>query len=168
MYEKVAGLTGVAGTAFIVGMIIYLIFVIGMWVLFVWICKKIAMSKGLSKNYMWFGLLGIIGIIIVAVIPGNPQNNNYGYNQYNQPNQYGQNTYGQPNQYGQNPYGQNQYGQPSQYGQNGFNQQTNGQQGYMLNGQQFNGTNNVTMCPKCGASMSGETDFCPFCGEKVK
>lgn len=163
MYESVAGVTSAAGIAFTVGMIVYLIFAIGMCVLFIWICKKIAMSKGLSKNYMWFGLLGIIGIIIVAVMQGNPQNNNYGYNQYNQPNQYGQNPYNQPNQYGNNPYGQS-----NQYNQNGFNQQNNGQQGYMLNGQQFNGMNNVTMCPKCGASMSGETDFCPFCGEKVK
>ncbi len=174
------------GWAVIVVMILYIAFAAGICALFVWACKKIAESKGLSKNYMWFGLLGLIGIIVVAVIPGAPQNNNYGYTQYNpqnQPNMYGQqNMYGQPNMYGQqnmygqpNQYGQqNMYGQPNQYGQQNMYGQPNmygqnmNQQGYTLNGQQYSGINNVTTCTKCGASMSGESDFCPFCGTKVK
>ncbi|MBQ2745464.1 MAG: hypothetical protein IJF37_07640 [Lachnospiraceae bacterium] len=168
------------GGAITVGIIFYLAFMVGLCALFVWACKKIAEGKGLPSSYMWFGLLGLIGLIVVAVIPDRrqQQNNYYGYqqyphNSYGQPNQYGQNPYGQPNEYGQNPYGQpNQYGQnpyghPNQYGQNIYNQNMN-QQGYTLNGQQYSSMHNVTTCSKCGASMSGDSDFCPFCGTKVK
>ncbi len=146
------------GGAITVGIIFYIAFMVGLCVLFVWACKKIAEGKGLPSSYMWFGLLGVIGLIVVAIIPDRrqQQNNYYGYQQYPQ------NSYGQPNQYGQNPYGQ-----PNQYGQNIYNQNMN-QQGYTLNGQQYSSMHNVTTCSKCGASMSGDSDFCPFCGTKVK
>ena len=47
---------------------VWIAIVVGICALFVWICKKIAESKGLPSSYMWFGLLGVIGIIIVAVM----------------------------------------------------------------------------------------------------
>lgn len=147
-----------------IAVVISLLVSVGICALMIWACKKIAEGKGLSSAYMWLGLLGVIGIIIVAVIPGKEQNN-YGYTQYPQ-NQYGQpNMYGQPNQYSQ----PNQFGQQGQYSQsNQFGQYSqSNQQGYTLNGQSYTGTQNVTMCPKCGASTSGESDFCPFCGSKV-
>ena len=74
---------------------------------------------------------------------------------------FGNMQYGQ-NQYGNNQYGQNPYNQPNQYGQNMSHP------GYTLNGQQYSSMQNVTTCSKCGASMSGDSDFCPFCGAKVK
>ena len=126
--------------------LISLLFSVGMCVLWIFVCKKIATSKGLPSSYMWFGLLGLIGVIVVAVMQDRSQQNNYGYMQYGQ-----QNPYGQPNQYGQNIYNQNM-----------------NQQGYTLNGQQYSSMHNVTTCSKCGASMSGDSDFCPFCGTKVK
>lgn len=36
----------------------------------IFLCRAIARRKGLSESYMWLGLAGIIGLIIVAVIPG--------------------------------------------------------------------------------------------------
>lgn len=136
------------GTAMV---LVGLLFSVGMCVLLVWCCKKIAESKGLSKHFMWLGLLGVIGIVIVAVIPGQQQYNG-GYTSYGQ-----QNQYGQPNQQGQNFYNQT-----------GFYQQDTAQQGFSLNGQPVNDMKNVTVCTKCGATMSGLTDFCPFCGAKVR
>ncbi len=35
----------------------------------IFLCRMIARQKGLSGSYMWLGLAGIIGLIIVAVIP---------------------------------------------------------------------------------------------------
>lgn len=54
-------------------------------------CRYIAKSKNLSTNYMWFGLLGIIGLIIVIVIKGNYEFNSYAsptYEGYNNQNMY--------------------------------------------------------------------------------
>ena len=175
----------VATVAMIIGILVYVVIV----ALFVFACRKIAMSKGLSPNYMWLGLLGLIGIIIVAM-PGNQnpyqdpryaeymkqynqnlnnQNqyggqNQYGQNPYNQ-NQYGQNPYNQ-NQYGQNPYNQNQYGGQNQYGHNPYDQ-NNLNQGYNLNGQNDLGNFSSNICSKCGASVGTDSAYCPFCGNKV-
>ena len=74
------------GGAITVGIIFYIAFMVGLCVLFVWACKKIAEGKGLPSSYMWFGLLGVIGLIVVAIIPDRrqQQNNYYGYLQYPQ------------------------------------------------------------------------------------
>ena len=52
---------------------VWIAIAVGICALFVWICKKIAESKGLPSSYMWFGLLGVIGIIIVAVMGSSPK-----------------------------------------------------------------------------------------------
>lgn len=143
--------------AMILSVIMGLVFYFGMIALFVFACRKIAQSKNLSPYYMWFGLLGVIGIIIVAVLPANQNYNPYydprnnSYNPYMNQGQYGQN---------QNQYGQNQYNQNT-YGQNG------GNQGYTLNGQYYQNGAEGKRCSKCGASVSCESDYCPFCGNKV-
>lgn len=36
----------------------------------IFLCRAIAKRKGLSESYMWLGLAGVIGLIVVAVIPG--------------------------------------------------------------------------------------------------
>lgn len=113
--------TAVAGVfwgTFIIGLLVW----VAVTVIFILICGAIAKSKGLPKSYKWFGFLGIIGLIIVAVSsPKTPpqQQNAYYYPYQQQPPPYGQQQpYGQPQQppYGQPPYGQQQppYGQPQQ------------------------------------------------------
>ena len=144
-------------SAIIFSAIFGLVFYLGILVLMIFACRKIAQSKNLSPNYMWFGLLGVIGIIVVAVMPANQNYNPYydprnnSYNPYMNQNPYGQN---------QNQYGQNQYNRNT-YGQNG------GNQGYTLNGQYYQNDADGKRCSKCGASVSSDTDYCPFCGNKV-
>lgn len=137
-------------SAIIFSAILGLVFYFGILALFIFACRKIAQSKNLSPNYMWFGLLGVIGIIVVAVMPAN-QN----YNPYQDPRNNSYNPYMNQNPYGQNQYNQNTYGQNS------------GNQGYTLNGQYYQGGTNGKMCSKCGASVSSDSEYCPFCGNKV-
>lgn len=138
----------IAITAMIISLIVSLI----LMVVFVFVCRKIALGKNLSPNYMWFGLLGVIGVIIVAVIQPKQAYNPYQdprYNPYNNQNPY----------MNQNPYAnQNQYGQMNQY---------NGQMN-QYNGQYNSSLGQSKVCGKCGASVGADTDFCPFCGNKVK
>ena len=87
------------------------------------ICLKIATSRGASKAFCLFGLLGIIGVILTAVITANRQNMNNNY-----PNNAG--VY--PNGAGGNPnmgMGNYQNGQNRNYvsPQNGFNNQAGNQ-----------------------------------------
>ncbi len=156
---------------------------VGLAALFVFLCRNMAREKGLPDTWMWFGLLGLIGILIVALKdPIKP----YTYNQYGPNGQYGPGGYVQNPQYGQQytqyPNGQmyNQYqqSQPQQYGQmvqapqyNQYQQpqgydreQTN--QGYNLNGVMHSETAG-TICSFCGMKVSSETKECPVCGSKV-
>ena len=168
---------------------------VGLSALFVFLCRNMAREKGLPDTWMWFGLLGLIGILIVALKdPVKP----YTYNQYGPNGQYGPGGYVQNPQYGQQytqypngQYGQmyNQYqqGQAQQYGQMVQNpqygqmaqasqynqyQQTQGydreqtNQGYNLNGVMHSETAG-TICSFCGMKVSSETKECPVCGSKV-
>lgn len=126
-------------------LLFYIAIVVGLIVLFIWLCKKIAESKGLPTSYKWFGFLGVIGIIIVAVMgpsyPQYPPQNNYGQNPYQQQNGYTQqNTY-----FGNNPYQQ----QPQQQQQQPVQQAQN-------------------FCPHCGAPVDGYSVSCNYCGKMLR
>ena len=91
------------------------------WLVCIFICLIIATRKGASKAFCLFGLLGIIGIILTAVITANRQemNNNYPDNPGGYPNGAGGNMGMGNYQNGQN----RNYVSP----QNGFNNQAENQ-----------------------------------------
>ena len=111
-------------------------------------CRYLARSKGLPDTWMWFGLLGVIGILVVAFKETPNPANTFTYNQSG-------NFY--KGGYVQNPQYNQQYGQPVQQPQ----------QGYNLNGQQYTQTAG-TICSFCGMQVSSEVKECPVCGSKVK
>lgn len=160
---------------FFIGVVLFIILVYGaIATAFVFACRYLARSKGLPDTWMWFGLLGVIGILVVAFKETPNPANTFTYNQsgnfykggYVQNPQYNQ-QYGQPVQ--QPQYNQ-QYGQPVQqlqYNGNMQYQQAQPQQGYNLNGQQYTQTAG-TICSFCGMQVSSEVKECPVCGSKVK
>lgn len=138
------------------GLLIFLFviaFTFGIIALFVWICYTMAKSKGLPKSYMWFGLLGVIGIIVVAV--SNPT-----YSQYPTypQNGYGQNPYQQPNTY----FGNNPYPQQPQMQQAVEPQQSQVEQ--PVQSQQAT----LNFCPYCGAKADNYSVTCPQCGNMLR
>lgn len=131
----------------------YIAIIVGLCVLFIWVCGKIAESKGLPSSYKWFGLLGVIGIIIVAVsnptYPQYPPQNIYYQNQFPPQNGYTQNP--QNNTYfGSNPY-QQQSPQPQPPQQPVQPQQTQ-----------------MNYCPNCGTPIDQYSVSCPNCGKMVR
>lgn len=148
--------TSVAASTAIIFGLIYLAVAGGICALMIFVCYKIATSKGLSKNYMWLGFFGVIGILIVAIMP--PQNQYPPYPpQYPQyPNQQYPNQY--PNQYPQYPnqYPNNQYQNRPPY------QQPNPQQ-------QGGGVSlNKPICPHCGSILISDSQYCDNCGARLK
>ncbi len=119
--------------------------------IFIVICRMMARQKGLPDTWMWFGLLGIIGIIVVAL--KKPVKS--------------ASTYNQSGNYYQGGYVQNgQNSQNVQYSQYNPDMQAQGQQGYNLNGQYYNGTAG-TICSFCGMKVSSDVKECPMCGSRV-
>ena len=134
---------------FFIGVLLFIILVYGaIATAFVFACRYLARSKGLPDTWMWFGLLGVIGILVVAFKETPNPANTFTYNQSG-------NFY--KGGYVQNPQYNQQYGQPVQQPQ----------QGYNLNGQQYTQTAG-TICSFCGMQVSSEVKECPVCGSKVK
>lgn len=129
-------------------LLFYLAIAVGLYVLFIWICGKIARDKGLPESYKWFGFLGVIGIIIVAV--STPK-----YPQY-------------PPQYPQNP--QNGYGNPYQQNNTYFGNQPNqANQPYQPNTpQQDDQAQPTSFCPHCGAPVDNYAVVCGMCGKQIR
>lgn len=137
-------------------LLIYIGIIVGVFALFIWVCGKIARSKGLPESYKWFGFLGVIGLIVVAVMnPPYPQ-----YPPY--PPQYPQNQY---NPYQQNPNQQNTYfgNQPNQYPTQNPNVP---QQPPMAN--QGQNAAPVSYCPNCGAPVDNYSVTCNMCGKTLR
>lgn len=129
---------------------VFLVVYLGIWAIFVIICNVIANNKGLPSSYKWFGLLGIIGIIIVAVTPSHYDKNNYPpYNNNNYPpyNNYPNNNIPpyQNNTYNQNPYPQ----QPKNPNVVNLNKQPK------------------KYCTNCGVLLKSGINFCDNCGRTV-
>lgn len=133
----------------------YVAIIVGVYALFIWVCGKIAESKGLSPSYKWFGFLGVIGIIIVAV--SNPT-----YPQYPPQNTYYQNQYPPQNGYVQNP---NPNPQNTYFGSNPYQQQPPQPQPQQPVQQQ---QAQMNYCPNCGAPIDQYSISCPNCGKMIK
>jgi hypothetical protein len=136
--------TGIAAGAIIGSLVFGLV----MCVVFVLICGAIAKNKGLPSSYRWFGLLGLIGLIIVLV--ASPKNTTPPY----------QNGYYYPyqNQNQQPPYPPQQY-PPQQYAP--YQQQPNQQQPAPQQAPA------IKYCPTCGRQIDANAKICPFCSRAV-
>ncbi len=164
--------------------IFWIAIIVGMFFLFVWVCKKMAESKGLPNSYKWFGLLGVVGIIIVAVINAPtynqyPPQNGYGQNPYPQQNNYGQNPYPQQNSYVQNPnpnpqqntyFGSNPYQQSQQFQQpqQPIQQSPVGQSQQQQPSVEQTQQNSMKFCPHCGAPVDAYSVSCKSCGQMLR
>ncbi len=125
----------------------YISVIVGIPALFVFICYRIAINRGLSKHYMWFGLLGILGIIVTALIP--PPINNYppynnNYNNYGPNNNY--NNYPNNGRYTPPPP------PPTQYSR-----------GNAVNVRK----DPLKYCKNCGILLRADSTFCDNCGVKI-
>ena len=153
--------------AMIVVLVVAAIISIGVAIGCIFGCRAIARSKGLQSSYMWLGLLGVIGIIIVAVM--NPKEQAPPYNPY------AQNPYQQPNQYPPQypPYGAAPYGQPGQpVPPNGYAPNANPPIAAAPNAAPAAGGPqqdiSFRFCANCGQANDKKDTKCSRCGAELK
>ena len=159
-------------------MFMFVLVFVGIAAMCIFACASMAKSKGLSSGWMWFGLLGPIGIIVLALKESERKEPTFTYGQSGNFYQGGyvqnpQNVQQSGAQYAQ-PYTQ-PYTQPYAQ-QNGmeytqpYAQQNSTEyaQSYPQNssGIQQQATTGTT-CSFCGMQVSSGVKECPVCASKV-
>ena len=69
-------LDGVTAIAIVVGLVenLYILIWAVLTLVFGWVCKKIGQSKGIDYGFLIGWFLGILGLLIMVVLPSNGQN----------------------------------------------------------------------------------------------
>ncbi len=124
--------------------IIYLVIYVGMAVLMCFLCNKFAKEKNFPPSYKWFGLLGIIGLIIVLILPSKKPNPMMEYYMNNMNSNSSNATVNNDNVINSNSLG-------------------------TTNNSSNSGTtnNSAKYCVNCGTAIPNGSSFCANCGHKI-
>lgn len=128
------------------------------------VCRAMAKSVDLSPHFMWLGLLGIYGIIIMAVIMA--------VTSYRKMGTAGQNPYEKERE-GRSQGNAGRQGHPYQtewerkYEEGRREREEEQKQGYNLNGTYYE-HDSGTICLNCGAAVAAGEKICPRCKNQVR